>query len=332
LKGACVPKTLLPIHELEFEAAGEHHTRRVPIARPDDLVEATRAGLLNQRFDSAAEIVVCDADERLMGLVNIEDLLAADGNRQLAEIMDPAPPVVTAGVDQEIAAWQAILHGETSLSVVDHDGRFQGLITPRRIFEVLLWEHDEDTARTSGVLQGSAQARSVSGEPISRRLRHRLPWVLLGVVGALVSAELVAAFESTLQAQVVLAFFIPGIVYLADAVGTQTETLVIRGMSVGIPVEKVFWRESITGALMGIVLAAICLPLVVLRWGQTDVALAVSIALFGACSVASVVATALPWSLRRLGQDPAFAAGPVATVIQDLLSVLVYLEVCRAIL
>jgi magnesium transporter len=321
-----------PIHELEFETAAEHHTRRVPVAAPDDEVAAVRAQLAGRRFDTVAEIAVCDADGKLVGLVNVEDLLAADAHTRLAEIMDAQPPVVTPGTDQEIAAWRAIRHREACLAVVDHDGRFQGIITPQRIFEVLLLEHSEDTARLSGVLQGRSQAYTASNEPVLHRLAHRLPWVVLGVVGALLSAELVAAFEAKLQAHIVLAFFIPGIVYLADAVGTQTETLVIRGMSLGIAVERVFWRETVTGAFIGFVLAGLCFPIVLARWGRGDVALAVALALLGACSVASAVATLLPWGLRLLRQDPAFAAGPIATVIQDLLSVLIYLVVCLALI
>jgi magnesium transporter len=324
--------SLMPLHELQFETAAEHHTRRVPIAAPQDTAETVRAGLVDRRFDSVAEIAVCDAEGRLVGLVNVEDLLAAERFARLSEIMDPQPPVVAAGTDQEIAAWRAIRHHEASLAVVDHLGRFQGIITPQRLFEVLLAEHTEDTARLSGVLQGRSQAYSASNEPLLHRLGHRLPWVLVGLLGALISAELVAAFEVKLQAHVILAFFIPGLVYLADAVGTQTETLVIRGMSVGIPVERVFWRESVTGALIGVVLAALCFPLVLARWGRGDVALAVSTALLGACSVASVVATLMPWALRLLRQDPAFAAGPIATVVQDLLSVLIYLAICYALI
>jgi magnesium transporter len=145
------------------------------------------------------------------------------------------------------------------------------------------------------------------------------------------SAEIVGLFETSLQAQVMLAFFVPGIVYLADAVGTQTETLVIRGMSVGVRIEQVFWRESVTGFLIGAVLALLALPLVYWRWGEAAVAFAVALALLAACSIASAIALLLPWTLRFCGQDPAFAAGPLATVIQDLLSVLLYFLVCLAI-
>jgi magnesium transporter len=264
----------------------------------------------------------------LAGLVNIEDLLPASADELIGSLMDASPPVVTAGVDQEHVAWLAIRRRETSLAVVDSERRFLGLITPRRIFEVLLFEHDEDTARLGGFLESTSEAYTASDEPLLQRLFHRLPWLLVGLLGALVSADLVGLFEAQLQSHVVLAFFIPGLVYLADAVGTQTETLVIRGMSIGIAIERIWWRELATGGLSGLILAAALFPLIAWRWGRIDVALAVSISLFAACSIASGVAMALPWVLKYLRQDPAFAAGPLATVIQDLLSVIVYLFAC----
>jgi magnesium transporter len=278
-----------------------------------------------------AEIVVCSENDHLLGLVNVEDLLAADEQTPIEQLMDARPPVITGSMDQELAAWHAIRHQETSLAVVDEAGHFQGLITPRRIFEVLLWEHDEDTARLGGVLHSNQTAARAADEPVRRRLRHRLPWLCLGLLGAVLSADLIGLFEAKLQANVLLAFFVPGIVYLADAVGTQTETLVIRGMSVGVSIERVFARELLTGALIGILLAGSIFPIVLWRWDRLDVAVAVSVALLAACSIASTVAMALPWLLRRLNQDPAFAAGPMATVIQDLLSVVIYFLVCMAI-
>jgi magnesium transporter len=120
-------------------------------------------------------------------------------------------------------------------------------------------------------------------------------------------------------------------VYLADAVGTQTETIVIRGLSVGVPIGHVVRRELLTGALIGTVLAVLFYPIALLRWGEPDVALSVALALFAACGVATVVAMALPWAFHRLRSDPAFGSGPLATVIQDLISILIYFLIAAAL-
>jgi magnesium transporter len=214
--------------------------------------------------------------------------------------------------------------GESSLAVVDEQGRYLRLIPLHRLLGVLLREHDEDMSRLAGVLHRSEEAQSACEERVSRRLWHRLPWLVVGLVGALVSADVVGVFEGQLATNVILAFFLPGVVYLADAVGTQTETLVVRGLSVGIPIGRVLAREALTGLLIGLVVALIFLPIAILRWGRGDVALAVSLALLAACSMATVVAICLPWLLQRFGRDPAFGSGPLATLIQDLLSILTY--------
>ena len=126
-----------------------------------------------------------------------------------------------------------------------------------------------------------------------------------------------------------LAFFVPGIVYLADAVGTQTETVVVRGLSVGISIRQMLRREVWTGMVMG--LALVAFPIVWGRWGEWEVALGVALSLCAACSTATVAAMALPWMFERAGLDPAFGSGPLATVIQDLLSILIYFAIATAI-
>jgi magnesium transporter len=230
-----------------------------------------------------------------------------------------------------VAAWKAVQHGESSLAVVDEDGRFLGLVPPRRLLAVLLTEHGEDMARLGGYLHDTEAARTASQEPVARRFWHRLPWLLVGLAGAFVAASVVDGFESELRDNVTLAFFMPGIVYLADAVGTQTETLVIRGLSVGVGIRQVVWREVVTGLMVGIALALAFFPVGLLLWGQADVALAVSLSLFAASSFATTVAMALPFLIHRFGGDPAFGSGPLATVIQDILSIVVYLGIAVAI-
>jgi magnesium transporter len=187
------------------------------------------------------------------------------------------------------------------------------------------------SARLGGFLGSGAAARTAVTESVARRLWRRLPWLLLGLAGALLAAGIVGAFEHQLEERVLVAFFVPGVVYLADAVGTQTEALVIRGLSVGVSVGRIARREAVTGVVLGLLFAVLTYPLVVLLWHDSQVAAAVAVALFAASSVATLVAMALPWALHRLGRDPAFGSGPLATVIQDLLSILIYFLAAAAI-
>jgi magnesium transporter len=306
--------------------AAEHATMRVPVAAPDDRAGDVRARLAGQHFECVEDVAVL-AGGKLLGVVPIERLLGADAGERVETVMDADPPVVAPGVDQEVVAWRMVRRGEASIAVVDPGGHFLGLIPPHRMLGVLLAEHDEDLARLGGYMAGTRRARTAAEEAVGRRLWHRLPWLLVGLIGAMASAVLVSAFEDELAANVLVAFFLPGVVYMADAVGTQTETVLIRGMSAGVTLGPLVGRELVTGGAIGLVVGAAFFPFALVAWGATSVALAVALALVVSCSVATIVAMALPWTFQRLGFDPAFGSGPLATVIQDLLSIVAYLAI-----
>ena len=313
-----------------LEVAAAHATERVPSAGAGQTAGEVRDALAGGRYESADDVAVLDGPT-LVGLVTIERLLGAAADAEIARIMDADPPVVAPGVDQEVAARHMVERSESSIAVVDAERRFLGLIPPFRMLEVLLAEHEEDLARLGGYAAGTRRARSAAEERVARRLAHRLPWLLLGLVGAMASALIVGAFKDQLEDTLLLAFFVPAVVYMADAVGTQTETVLIRGLSVGVSVRSVVRRELATGVLLGIVVGAAFLLFALVGWGDTEVAVAVAIALLASCSIATLVAMALPWLFQRLGTDPAFGSGPLATVAQDLLSIAVYLGIATAI-
>jgi magnesium transporter len=331
------PPTLAPTGAalLPAGAVERYLETRVPICEPAATAADIRALLTSRPFGSVVDVAVCegmpDGPPRLVGLVAVERVLAAPEEATAADLMDDDPPVVAPGVDQEMAAWKAVRHGENSLAVVAGDGSFRGLVPPARLLGVLLEEHDEDLARLGGYLHTTESARHASEEPLSARLWHRLPWLVLGLLGSVVAAWLVRGYEDQLAADVRLAFFVPGVVYMADAVGTQTEALVIRGLSVGVPLRRVARLEILTGLVVGVLLGLATFPAVWFLLGSADLALAVSIALVGACGVATAVAMALPWLMTRFGRDPAFGSGPLATVVQDLLTLLIYFAVATAL-
>ena len=307
----------------------------VPLCGPDMPMSELHAMLVGRPYGSTADVAVCAFDDaaahRLLGLIPLEKVLAAEPTQLARDLMDD-PAVVAPGLNQEEAAWKAAHHGESSLAVVDSAGVFRGLVPPARLLTVMLTEHDQDLARLGGFLTSAASARHAMDEPIRARLWHRLPWLILGLVGSAGAAVLVRGFEADLMSDVRLAFFIPGIVYMADAVGTQTETLIIRGLSVGVPIRRVFRLESLTGLFVGLVLAALTLPTAWLAMGSLPLAITLSLSLIAACAVATLVAMSLPWLMSRGGRDPAYGSGPLATVVQDLLSLVIYFAIASAIL
>jgi len=306
-----------------LRTAEQHASLRVPVTSRSEGISALLTRLRGGDYDSASVAAVCEG-EMLVGLVTIERLLRAPLDAAVEAVMDDDPPTVSPDTHQEHVAWAAFQHGEPGIAVVDAGGRFRGLISAQALLGVLLEEHDEDLARLSGVLGSESTARSASTERVGLRFLHRLPWLLAGLVGALVAAVIVSAFGRQLEEQVLIAYFVPGVVYIAAAVGMQTQILVIRGLSLGVGIRRVAGRELLTGALLGLTLAGLAFPLVWAGWGEVSVAAAVSIAMFAASGIATCVAMLLPWTLHRVGKDPAFGSGPIATVIQDLMTVSIY--------
>ena len=316
--------------DLQPGIARQHATTNVPTAQAEQTVEELREELTSRRFDYAGDVAVL-AGNTLAGLVSIERLLAAEEGTRVADLMNASPPVVTPTADQEAVAWEMVRRGGSSAAIVGAAGEFIGLVRPHQMLGVLLTEHDEDLARLGGYLARTQSARSAAEETIVRRLWHRLPWLLLGLAGAMLAAIVVGGFEEQLDKTILLAFFLPAVVYMADAVGTQTETLLIRGLSVGVQLRDVVKRELATGLIVGVLMGAAFLPFALLVWGDGQVAVAVGLSLVASCSIATLVAMVFPWTLRRLGADPAFGSGPLATVVQDLLSITVYLLIATAI-
>ena len=298
----------------------------MPVAGADEVVGAVRGALAGCSFDCADDVAVLEGGS-LLGLVPLERLLTADAHVRVGDVMDAEPPVVRPGADPEAVAWEMVRRGESSVAVLDAEDRFVGLVPPPRLVGLLLAEHDEDVARLGGYLASTGRARQAAEEPVGWRLWHRLPWLLVGLVGALASAAIIGAFESQLEERVLLAFFIPGVVYMAAAIGTQTQAVLIRGFSVGVAMGQVLRREVASGAVLSLVLSAVLLPIALVGWGDGKVALGVALALFASSLVSTLVAIAIPLGFQRLGKDPAFGSGPLATVLQDLLTIALYFAI-----
>ena len=310
--------------------ARSHATARVPTAHPEQLVGDVRAALAGSEFECADDVAVLQAG-RLAGILPIERLLAAAADERVTEIMDADPPAVTPGADQESVAWEMVRRRESSVAVVDTEGRFIGLVPPHRMLRVLLTEHDEDVARLGGYLASTQRARQAAQEPVARRLWHRLPWLLVGLAGAFAAAVIVGEFDDQIEEEVLLAFFLPGVVYMSSAIGTQTQTVVIRAFSVGVTMRQTLLRELICGLLLSAAIAAAFVPIALVGWGEADIAVGVALALLASSLAATLIALVLPWVFERLGADPAFGSGPLATVLQDIFTIAIYFGVASSI-
>jgi magnesium transporter len=161
---------------------------------------------------------------------------------------------------------------------------------------------------------------------------HRLPWLIVGLAGGGLATWLMAAFESEMQTRLAVAFFVPALVYLAGAVGTQSVAIAVRGLSTSrLTLLELTRTELITGMLIGLILAALSFPAIVLIFSDVRLAMAVAFALVIASTLSTTIGLLLPWALSKLNIDPAYGSGPIATILQDLLSLAGYF-ICIAVL
>jgi magnesium transporter len=328
-----VPGTVLDPGEVTRDTATHHLVRRVPVAGLWDTVASVLRDLPGRPYDSAEAVYVLDEVGSLRGLVRMVDLLGAGGGQTLAEVMDARPPMVHPGEDQERIATAAIEYRVAAVPVVDDEGRFLGVVPAQALIEVLRREHVEDLHRLAGILHEQNHVSEAMEAAPTRRLRLRLPWLIVGLLGSTVATVVMACFEGVLQRRMAVAFFVPAVVYLADAIGTQTEAIVVRYLSLGRPRLRAVWLgELTTGVLIGGCLAALIFPAVWLGFGDARLALAVSLAAIAAGGCATTVGLVFPWLLACTGTDPAFGSGPVATIIQDVLSLVIYFAVVLLVL
>lgn len=158
-----------------------------------------------------------------------------------------------------------------------------------------------------------------------RMVKVRLPWLLVGLVGGMIATLIVRNFEGALLEKLALAFFIPVIVYMSDAVGTQTETLFIRALVIEkINLGKYLAKEIIVGFLLGTALGVLLFAYSMFIFNDLDVSLVVALSIIVSSMFSVVIATLVPLALRHFGKDPAIGAGPFTTIVQDIIALFIY--------
>ncbi len=313
--------------------AAEHQLESVAVGKRQDTVKAALGALATSTFDVSLGLYVVEGDDVLCGFVPIGGLLGADPQRRLDDVMSSPPGAVGPGTDQERVANLALKNSVTAVPVVDDKGRLLGVVPPMALLRVLRHEHVEDLHRLAGIRLETKHVRQALEAPPAQRARHRLPWLAVGLLGSILSAMLMARFHSLLEARIAVAFFIPGIVYIADAIGTQTEAIAVRGLSMSEqPLSRIFWGEIKTGGLLGLILAVLSLAGILLVLRDLRLALCVGVTVLFASAIAATIGIGLPALLARLGRDPAFGSGPLATIIQDVLTLLIYFAVVSIVL
>lgn len=311
--------------------AAELMTVDIPRSEGHHTVGDMIAALRGHAWEEVGHVYLVDSESALAGQVPIERLLQANATTRLTELQGLPPIEVSPGDAAETVALRAVEHHDADVAVIDGRRRLLGAIPIGRLLALLHEEHVDNFLRMGGLSAANHYFPAAQG--ILSAVRARMPWLMVGLAGGFLAGGVASAFEMSLKREVALAFFLPLVVYMADAVGTQTETVLVRRLAYGeVPLWGQLTREGLIGACIGGIVAVVAAGGLWVWSGTSGMALVVGTSLGVTAVVATIMASLLPLGLARLGADPALASGPVATVVQDILSVGIYLMIASTLL
>ena len=277
-------------------------------------------------------VYVVDADDRLVGVVSLRELLIAQPETKVRDIMYERVISVPADMDQEEAAKIMEQYDFLAVPVIDSDQRLLGIITVDDMIDVLIEEAHEDLSKLSAV---SYPEKEVLSPPFASAGR-RLPWLILLLIIGMMTASLVGYFEQTIEKVAVLTFFMPMIAGMTGNTGTQSLALVIRGLTSGQLTRDKYWQILRQEGLAGIIISTVCSLLIVgmiLLWRQDlYLGLVVGSSLWFTLLIGTLAGTIIPILLQLLKIDPAVASGPLITTLNDVFSLLVYFGIATLFL
>lgn len=277
----------------------------------------------SDEVEDVYNIYVIDSQGVLKGIVSLKELVLANPNATLAEIMDPEPITVSEDQDQEEVANLFTKYDLVAAPVVNVKGKLVGRITVDDVLHVVEEEASEDIARMAGITDDELQEKSVL-----KLSSVRLPWLVFAFCGQMVAAYILGKFEATIHETVMAVFFIPLVMAMGGNIGIQSATVLIRGLSLGdIRMQDSGRRiltEGAVGFLNGLVISILLAGGVVLFTSHDKFGIVIGIALVAVLLNAALLGTLIPLFLKRIGVDPAVATGPFITTMNDILGLLIY--------
>jgi len=265
-----------------------------------------------------------DAQGRLVGVVGLKMLVVAPRDMAVKELMERSPVTLNPEADQEEAVAVFNRYKHKGIPVVAPDQTVIGVVVYRDVVQVAKEEVEEDFAKMAGV-QPSLGATGI------QLVMKRLPWLFITCLGGIAVSYIVHSFEATLSKVIALAAFSPLIAGMGGNVGSQTATIIVRGMATGDIKPGGEWpeifREIRVGALLGVFYGAAMAAISFFFYGAAHgwkFSLVIGVAMLFSMTTASIMASTGPFVLRRFGADPATATGPMITTITDLFGNFVY--------
>jgi len=309
------PETAGGVMATEFLAMQEHMT-----------VQDTLTYLQQEAPDAETfyYIYVLDDQGILKGIVSLRDLIKSSFSTQLGEIMKESVVSVPVDMDQETIGRMFEKYGYLIIPVVNQANKMLGIITVDDIMEILMEEDTEDLYRLAGLQESEKVAGGVK-----ESVKSRLPWLIVNLFTAILAAATVSLFEGTISKVVALATFMPIVAGMGGNAGTQTLTLIVRGIALGeVRLEnakKILKKEISVGVLNGVVLGILVAVLGLIWEGNPVFGLVIGVAMLLNLIMATLAGYFVPVTLKKLGVDPALASAVFVTTVTDVLGFFFFL-------
>lgn len=277
---------------------------------------------------------VTDHNRVLEGIVSLRTLVISDDKTIIKDIMEDEIIFVNTFDDQETVGGLFTKYGFMAIPVVDNENRLTGIITFDDILEVIEQEATEDFQKMAAITPSEGKYLD---ENIFVLAKQRITWLLILMIGAALTGGIINRFENVLSALVILTAYIPMLMDTGGNSGSQSSTLIIRGLAIGevtlADKWRVLWKEFRISIIVGVILGGVNLikNLVFDNTGIV-VALTVSLTLTATVVISKVVGGMLPLIAKRLKLDPAIMAGPLITTIVDSLALLIYFSTASLLL
>lgn len=285
----------------------------------------TKAEEVNQVYN----VYVVDAEGILVGVLPLKKLLLAKGNQKVKNLMNTDVISVPTDMDQEEVANVFRRYDLVSMPVINEAGKLVGRITVDDVVDVLNEEASEDIQRMAGIAD-EEELRETSVFKISF---GRLPWLVVGLVGQLAAAIVLAQFEATLDQIVMATFFIPLMMAMGGNCGIQAATIMVRGIALGELDSTVTLRrlgKEVQVSMFNAIVCGVLLFAIISGFGAPGFGFVLSLSLIAVILNASFIGASIPLVLRKVGIDPAIATGPLITTFNDIIGLFIYLGLVTA--
>lgn len=276
-------------------------------------------------------LYVVDEYGRLVGVSSLRQLVLVAPETPLKELMSTDVFFVTTDMDQEEVAKLVARYDILAVPVVDSMHKLVGIVTVDDVIDIFREEATEDILKMAG-----AGGELVETKSVLKSTRIRLPWLFASCIGGIIAFSIIGHFEETLSRFTALAAFIPVIMGMGGNIGTQSSTIVVRGLATGLlhikDVWKVIGKELAVGLILGLVYGGLIGAVAQLQFSMVAVAASVALAVFSSMSVAALVGSLVPMMFARVNIDPAVATGPFVTTAIDIISVFCYFSIATTLL